>query len=236
MSELRIALVAEGPTDQVIIKAVLKAILPMTFVLTLLQPEPTRPEMGGGWGGVFKWCREFGQQGYTVLEDDPKLGDFDLIIVHLDADVADKAYADCGEAVVEAAADLPGLPCSMPCPPPADTVQHMRDILLAWLGIDHLGGKTIFCIPSKAIEAWLAVALLPDNHVLLPEIECRMDLEKSLSQLPKTLRVRKRTVVYRRHASTVTNQWPRIHELCSQAVVFYENIAAVAPGREGGRS
>ena len=49
MSELRIALVAEGPTDYVIIEAALKAVLPKPFILTQLQPEATRPDLGQGW-------------------------------------------------------------------------------------------------------------------------------------------------------------------------------------------
>lgn len=39
MSDLRIALVAEGPTDYEIIKAALRVILkPRTFIMTQLQP------------------------------------------------------------------------------------------------------------------------------------------------------------------------------------------------------
>ena len=45
MSDLRIALVAEGPTDFVIIEAALKAILPGAFILTQLQPEASLPEI-----------------------------------------------------------------------------------------------------------------------------------------------------------------------------------------------
>lgn len=75
------------PTDK------LAALLPRSFVLTLIQPEPTRPELGGGWCGVLKWCREFQRRGYGALEDDPTLL-FDVMILHLDADVADKSYAD----------------------------------------------------------------------------------------------------------------------------------------------
>lgn len=52
MSDLRVALIAEGPTDVVVIEAALKALLPRSFVLAQLQPEPTRPKMGTGWGGV----------------------------------------------------------------------------------------------------------------------------------------------------------------------------------------
>jgi len=55
MSELAIGLVAEGPTDFVIIEAALRACLKRPFVLTLQQPEATRPEMQGGWGGVYKY-------------------------------------------------------------------------------------------------------------------------------------------------------------------------------------
>ncbi len=54
MSELHIALVAEGPTDYEVIHAALKAVLPKPFVMTQLQPEATQPNMGAGWGGVLK--------------------------------------------------------------------------------------------------------------------------------------------------------------------------------------
>lgn len=46
MSELRVALIAEGPTDSVLIEAALKAILGRPFTLAPLQPEATRPQMG----------------------------------------------------------------------------------------------------------------------------------------------------------------------------------------------
>lgn len=47
---LRIALVAEGATEREVIDAALKVILtPRSFVLTQLQPEATKPDMGGGW-------------------------------------------------------------------------------------------------------------------------------------------------------------------------------------------
>ncbi|MHB1267957.1 MAG: hypothetical protein ACYCY2_10210 [Acidithiobacillus ferriphilus] len=110
MSDLRIALVAEGPTDLILIEAALKAILLRPFVLNQLQPEPTRPEMGGGWGGVFKWCQEFRRRGAVSIEEDPTLNHFDLVIVHLDADVADKTYADYGVTVEQAAHGLNRLP------------------------------------------------------------------------------------------------------------------------------
>jgi hypothetical protein len=97
MSDLRIALVAEGPTDYVIIEAALKAFLPQPFILTQLQPEATKPEIGGGWGGVLKWCSMVGERFQGPIDQDPTLLGFDLLIIHLDVDVATFNYADCGE-------------------------------------------------------------------------------------------------------------------------------------------
>lgn len=70
MSELRVALVAEGPTDAVVIEAALRALLPRPFVLTQLQPEPTRPKLGTGWGGVLRWCLDFAKRGHTSIESE----------------------------------------------------------------------------------------------------------------------------------------------------------------------
>ncbi len=224
MSDLRIALVAEGTTDYVIIESALKAILPSPFVLTLLQPEPTRPHFEGGWCGVFKWCNEFRQSNYSTFEEDPTLRLYDLFIIHLDADVAEKSYCDCSGAVALTAATLPSLPCSRPCPQPSDTVTQIETLLLAWLGIQQLGSKAVFCIPSKASEAWLAAASLPNNHSLLTNIECNLRLEISLAQLPKAQRVKKGVPAYRHHASTITAQWGKVCNLCSQATVFHQHI------------
>ena len=96
MSEpLRIALVAEGPTDQPLIEAALGAILPgQPFVLTQLQPEATLPRMGAGWGGVLKWCHAAGARHTGPIDSDPTLELYDLLIIHLDLDVCDKQYAD----------------------------------------------------------------------------------------------------------------------------------------------
>lgn len=112
MSDLRVALVAEGPLDRVLIEAALKAIIPRPFILTLLQPEPTDPRPTNGWCGVLKWCRQFAARARASLEVDSTLAGFDLYVIHLDADVADCSYADGGHAVARASA---GRPCLVRC-------------------------------------------------------------------------------------------------------------------------
>ncbi|MDY0161706.1 hypothetical protein [Desulfobotulus sp.] len=121
MSELHIALVAEGPTDKEIIEAALGAVLEKSrpFILTLIPPEPTRPSFGGGWGGVLKWCHDTRLRHTETLDDDPTLSLFDLVIIHLDVDVATFRYADCGPEVMDLARQMVWhpLPCNQPCPP-----------------------------------------------------------------------------------------------------------------------
>ena len=230
MSELRIGLVAEGVTDQIVIEAALKAILPQAFVLTLLQPEPTHANRGGGWCGVFKWCRDLQSRGYTGLAGDPTLDLFDLVMLHLDADVAEKSYADCGTAMGNAGAGFPGLPCARPCPPPEDTVTVLREVLLAWLGIPQEDAKTLFCMPSKSTESWLASAILPDLHPLLDGIECKSGVSTGLAQLPMAQRVRSKSApAYRNHQRTITADWAKVCSTCAQAHAFHEAVNPAGP-------
>ncbi|WP_298209439.1 hypothetical protein [Acidovorax sp.] len=224
MSDPRIAVVAEGPTDLIVIEAALKAVLQRPFLLNLQQPEPTRPDMGTGWGGVFKWCQEFRQRGANSMEVDPILSQFDLVIVHLDADVANKSYADCGAAVLLASQGLANLPCAQPCPPPVDTVTALEAVLLSWLGLAATGPKSLFCIPSKATEAWLAAAVLPQGHALHDGLECRLDLEAQLANLPKKERMRKSKSQYQALAEHITSQWIQVKAQCTQASSFEMNV------------
>jgi len=231
MSEVRVALVAEGPTDLVIIEAALRALLSKPFTLTLLQPEPTRPRFGGGWCGVLKWCREVAARGTISLETDPTLasGGFELFVIHTDADVAEASYSDGGAAVASAAQGLPALPCSKPCPPPEDSANEIRARLLAWLGMTTVGQKTVLCVPSKASEAWLAAALFADSHELLQELECNLKVEARLATLPMATRIKKKTREYQAKKAQITSAWGKVRRRCTQAERFSTEVENACP-------
>lgn len=223
MSEpLRIGLVAEGPTDYEIIKAALQAVLPVRFVMTLLQPENTQPQFGGGWGGVLKWYHAAGQRHAGPLTQDPTLSWFDLLVIHLDADVAAKSYADCGPWVANSAPAYgwDALPCDQACPPVADTCAALERVRLSWLGNATVDDKTIRCIPAQSTGAWLACAVLDASELLLEGAECNLELENQLARLPKAQRIKKTVADYRRFASAVTAEWAKVTTLCSQAERF----------------
>jgi hypothetical protein len=228
MSDLRVALVAEGPTDAIIIEAALKALLPRPFVLTPLQPEPTRPRLGTGWGGVLRWCIEFASRGHSQIEDDPTLPGFDLFVIHSDADIAEGTYADVSPEIAGIAAQRgwPPLPDSVPCPPARGSADAVRTRLLAWAGLHALGPKTVLCVPSKAIDAWLASAVLGAGHQLLGGLECNLNLESRLSALPLGDRVKKTAKEYRTRAGQISDAWAVVRERCSQAERFSNEVAA----------
>ena len=68
MSEpLRVAAAVEGPTDAIVLRAVIDHLLENTeFEFQTLQPEGSAAfgsapfgRTGVGWGGVYRWARQF---------------------------------------------------------------------------------------------------------------------------------------------------------------------------------
>lgn len=234
MSDLIIALIAEGNTDYTVIEAALKAILDRPFVLTLLQPETSASfgdggPFGGGWGGVYHWCRKLVSMQCPV-EANPSLADFDLILVHVDADVAGMRYEEAN--IYDGRMDLP---CESPCPPPEGSVNALQDVVARWLGFPSAGAlpkRWAFCSPSKCIEAWVVVALYRGTEPeIMEDIECNPRLETWLSQRPvregRLVRGRKKqTSAYRSISQRVTADWKDICAYCSQATRFDDEVRA----------
>jgi hypothetical protein len=173
---------------------------------------------------VLKWCEQFAVRAQASLEVDPTLAGFDLYVIHLDADVADQSYADGGHAVAQASAVWPSLPCSLPCPPAADSVNELRKRLIAWLGLVDLGARTVMCVPSKASEAWLAAGVLAEDHELLDTLECNPSVARRLAALPKQDRIKKSQREYQNHAGTLTRNWTRVMRACTQAQRFHSDL------------
>jgi hypothetical protein len=230
MSNIRVALVVEGPLDRIILQAALNAIVPCPFILTVLQPEATKPKMGNGWSGVLKWCDAASDRHTGSLDNDPTLAGFDLLIIHIDADVADKKYLDCGQNIENLAIskNCHVLPCSVPCPPVGNTCQQLHNVIKSWLGNATIGQKTVLCLPSKSLGSWLAAAILPVSHTLMNNLECNPTLEQKLEQLPLKYRVKKNQADFRKHESSVKKNWNSIKSVCAQAAIFDAAISVIA--------
>ena len=78
---------------------------------------------------------------------------------------------------------------------------------------------------SVQIERGLACGgVFPNNQNLLQDIECAMNMDNRLAQLPKTQRITKSKREYLTHAATITSSWAGIRRLCSQADVFHFQV------------
>jgi len=225
MSEpLRVALVAEGPTDRVVIEAAIASVLGADhpFVLKQLQPEESLAfgHVGGGWGGVYYWCHQAATRSGGALRYDPLFVTFDILVLHLDSDVAEKSYADAG--IVDPVNDLP---CLRPCPPPDATTNQLRAVLLRWSGEADVPPKTVLCTPSKSTEAWVLCSLYPaDRLVTAGSLECYPTPHLQLQAKPVRGRLvsggKKLLDVYRRRASETTKAWPATRTACTEADRF----------------
>ncbi|MBF0495617.1 MAG: hypothetical protein HQK58_03425 [Deltaproteobacteria bacterium] len=239
MSELSIALVAEGPTDKIIIEAALKTIVGRPFVLTLLHPETSASfdgagPLGGGWGGVYRWCRKFLSMPYPAGEN-PSLDGFDLVLLHVDADVAGMRYSDAN--IHDGRADLP---CERPCPPAESSVNALRGVVAAWLDLSSVAAlpeKWVFCNPSKCTEAWVVAALYRMTRPeIMTEIECNQGLVSwlSLMQIEERTLIRggkKKPKAYVKISDKVTADWSAVCQHCTQAARFDHEVKTVVTGR-----
>jgi hypothetical protein len=210
---LRVGIVAEGPSDWLVLKEVMKAVHPdIEFVH--LQPDQTlanrRPN---GWKGVRAWCREFGPQLETFMTG---VGSpLHLLVIH----------ADCSMAHNEGA--------EHPCPPAA----ALRDIILtSWLGRNPRPHFLVVATPSKTIDAWV-VATLDPPYANLAAIECDIAAEDELV-CRKYLRrrdgeVKKQAAKYQPLAIRVGLQLHDVCNLCPQAAVFRGEFGLAASWAEG---
>ena len=236
MSEpLRLALVAEGPTDKIVIEAAVSRILDARpFILNQLQPEQSLAfgPLGGGWGGVYRWCRQAVARSGGSLGADPLFEFHDVLVLHLDADVATERYRSAN--IHEDPGDLP---CGEPCPPAQATTDRLREVLLRWTGEPTTPARTVLCIPSKSTDAWVVAALFPtDPAVLDGNHECR-----SHGQQPLRLRIDKGQSEYENHRAKLSEAWLTVTEICTEARRFSDDfrravqtVDAVADARDDG--
>ena len=235
-NSMRIALVAEGVTDYEVIKAVIEAMLDgRSFDIKLLQPEESvaftgagnAGPFGGGWRGVYKWCLQAAKRGGGSLRGDPLFASYDILVLHLDADVATEDPANYRVNPITSLAGI--LPCERPCPPPINTTNKLRQIMLNWTGEAITPPQTVLCTPSKCIEAWVVAIFFPhDGQMIRKGWECHPDPASRLAQQRRPLRFAKNQADYQSRGKGLQEGWPRIATRLTEARRFQDEfIAAV---------
>lgn len=214
MRRLTFGIVAEGPTDVELIIQLIQHVIPGEHRFLPLQPDisgtPGFGAYGGGWRGVFAWCRSFDSkeelhhvmQGISVPVD--------YLIIHVDADISREADINC----------------AMPCPDAEDTVRNIELLLKEALKIKEVPDNIIFCVPSDCTEAWVLQAFNPGAYHDPPTIliECLKEPDDIISKPPHHLlkrkndRPKKNQIIYREKLiPIVVRNWEDVVGACHQA-------------------
>ena len=118
--------VVEGETDYLLLEAIILELFPTARLLPIQPTEPGK----GGWRDVQKWCQETWQRPGASLaqiisgQTGPKL---DLLIIHVDADIARQSNSDLQKNVTSPITDV-----LQPCPPSVDTVNKLLRFASPW--------------------------------------------------------------------------------------------------------
>jgi len=214
-----VKLVCEGDTDIPILSSIIESMADEDLLFDCIQPERPlgRPdlygELGSGWEGVRRWCerqcQRFGSLAAAMAQ--PPLSDATVLVIHVDADIATH----------------PNVDCERECPPASDTADALRDVVVGWGAEETVPERVVLCVPSKATDAWVLVALYPDDRLARPDIECRPKPETLLKQRSEKLvsGSRKHPEAYKAVAPRVAQAWGRVTSICTQAARFETEIA-----------
>ena len=232
----RVAVAVEGPTDSLVLKAIIRSLLDgADFEFQILQPEDSAAfganfgPNGAGWRGVYSWSRQAAKEGGGSLSGSSALSQWDILIIHVDADVADKTYTSANIT----SPPQNDLPCAKPCPPSRHTTDALRTVLLGWLGEQTCPPQTILCTPSKTMDAWVLTAVFPDNAIFQQQNwECHRDPAGQLKTLPQGQRFSKKRRDYLERSQEISQAWPSVSAKLTEAARFKEEfLYAIHIGR-----
>lgn len=233
---MNIGTVVEGPSDRLVLEAILDRLCPGEPRYFRLQPTETFGQTGTGWKGVRRWCRETWRRPGSSLEKilsgaaGPPL---DLLIIQVDAEVAAETDLQEGNETI-----IAGI--QQPCPPIQLTIDKLGQVIqTGWLKKDKRPAQVILAIPAQDIEHWTFAALFPDDELCRrADYECmkkgatrqkhpgyRLTLKKYGKHLSrKDNKVQKSGRQYRKLAPRVAADWEAVCGRCSQARQFDQDI------------
>ena len=233
-----IGIVSEGPTDYLMLRAVVDKLTGEENRYLSLQPEPDMlGRYGNGWKGVWRWCKESPPLGFLMNEVDPHI---DIIIIQMDGDVfrKEKALHCICESTV---CDIKGLgfplycekynkdcPVILPCLSHdnkiEDVVHFTKKIIIN--SFDNISeDAVIITIPCDSTDTWIVAAY--DEYNNPEEIEDPWKNVISKKKYYHDIRVRgdkKNTVTYSLFLKQVTDNWAVVTDKCYSADLFSKQI------------
>lgn len=231
-----IGTVVEGPSDRLVLEAVIRRLCPGEHRFLPLQPTPILGEDGSGWKGVRRFCQQLWQIEGSSLDKylSSEVGQpLDMLVIQIDADCATEA--DLQEGNDETVPEV-----EQACPPIKATTAKLHQVVVHWLRVEgDLPGQVILAIPAQDMENWTFAALFPDDPLCQEaDYECLRHGNRhpgyclTLPRYGKHLRrkdgtIKKPTQRYEPLALAVADQWDIVRHICTQAEAFTEDLRSV---------
>ena len=233
-----IGIVSEGPTDYVVLKAVIDRITGEENRYLPLQPEPNLiGQYGNGWKGVWRWCRETPSINLLLEGVQPKI---DAIVIQMDGDVVRKEKevhclcesTECEKKGAEfplyckkAAASCPvEIPCKSHSEGTENFIKHGIETLSKELK-DWDKDHVIITIPCDSTDTWVIAA-----YEDIADTETIIDPWKTIIARGKNyqgIRVhgdKKNVVTYSVFAEKVAENWELVVNQCQAASLLDKEI------------
>ncbi|MDR2755337.1 MAG: hypothetical protein LBC20_06485 [Planctomycetaceae bacterium] len=246
MSEtLEIGIIAEGPTDILVIKEIVENLISdqCEFTCTSIQPkcsaafEQLNTELGTGWSGVCRCLLEMKEQSNGKFNQHIGIQRLDILIIHLDVDVTRQSYAEGHLRNIDDNLPCPSIPCSLSpkrrklcpsnCDIPHQRADAIRQVVLNWLNCTPQ--QLVFCTPSDAMDAWVFAAFFPDDtRIRQNKLECVEKPERLLKSQPKQKRIEKTVMDYRKKVvGSFGDLWSNARKNCSEAERFSQEFLQI---------
>ena len=233
-----IGIVSEGPTDYLVLRAVIDRISGEENRYLSLQPEPDlMGRFGNGWKGVWRWCKETASVNDLFQEIQPHI---DAIVIQMDGDVIRKekeVHCQCdttscddkGTVFPLYCAKKGGMcPVNIPCRSHEETIEERMNhgiLTLKESLSDADMNQIVITIPCDSTDAWVVAAF--DE---IDDIESIDDPWKTIIAKEKYyhgIRVRgdkKNTVTYAQFSDHVAKAWESVTQRCQSAKQFEVEI------------
>lgn len=229
-----IGTIVEGPTDRLLLKAIIDKVCPGEHLYRDLQPldmGSSFGERGSGWKGVRQFClvdikQRFGTLDHFIIDHQ-----IDLLVIHVDADVITES--DLQDGIENLVDDV-----SQPCPPAIDKLQK---VIASWLNTppnELSRHKVVIAIPSQDSENWVFAGLFP-HHSLCQQTDYECIYPLNSHQHPAFLltkpefrsvlqrkegKIKKHRREYEAVLPEVMQAWHNVRVICPQAQIFHGEL------------
>ena len=237
-----VGIVSEGPTDYLVLKAVIDKITGEENRYLSLQPETDMlGRYGNGWKGVWRWCKETESIGMIMQEVHPKI---DAIVIQMDGDVIRKEkevhclceITECDDKgkvfplYCKKVADRE-CPVEIPCKCHEKRVgtilDHGKSVLESELQSEDMTHIAI-TIPCDSTDAWVVAAYDEMDEVEM--FEDPWDRIIAKGKYYHGIRVRgskKNTNTYQHFSEKVAECWNTVTEKCRSAEILERKVRRI---------